>query len=94
MAAGLDPARFWEITPRLYVAEMQGAAERARHERASVYWGAILPHMKKPPSFKEFVDGKSTPHDVKSWSAAWDRIDKALARNRRKVTDGSSRPPR
>lgn len=27
-----------------------------RHDRALVWWGAMLPHLKKPPDFREFVD--------------------------------------
>jgi hypothetical protein len=55
IAAGLDPARFWELTPRLYVVEMEGAADRAKVDRAMVWYGAMLPHFKKPPSFDDFV---------------------------------------
>lgn len=55
IAAGLDPARFWELTPRLYVVEMEGAADRGKVERAMIWYGAMLPHLKKPPSFDDFV---------------------------------------
>lgn len=56
IAAGLDPARFWDLTPRLYMIEMRGADRRARIERAYVWWGAMLPHLKKPMSLQDFVD--------------------------------------
>jgi len=36
IAAGFDPARFWEITPRLYAHEMAGAIERDRRDRAAM----------------------------------------------------------
>lgn len=56
IAAGFDPARFWDLTPRLYAVEMDGAAERHRIERSNVWLGAMLPYMKKAPSYAEFVD--------------------------------------
>jgi hypothetical protein len=40
---------------------MDGAAERAKAERALVWWGAMMPHMKKPPSFDEFVQPSRKP---------------------------------
>ena len=59
VAAGFDPARFFDITPRLMSVEMDGAAERRQHERAMVWYGAMLPHFKKPPSFDQFVKPKA-----------------------------------
>lgn len=50
----MDPARFWEITPRLYHTEMNGAARRIERERSHVWWSAMMPHLKKPPSHDEF----------------------------------------
>lgn len=35
---------------------MDGAAERDRRAKALVWWGAMMPHLKKPPEFREFVD--------------------------------------
>ena len=66
---------------------MEGALERARHERALVWWGAMLPHLKKPPQFREFVGGKTPDRrqDLRACIAAWDRIDRALMANRKKV---------
>lgn len=55
IVAGFDPARFWAITPRLYVLEMNGALERVRNDRAMVWWGAMMPHLKHPPKLDQFV---------------------------------------
>lgn len=34
---------------------MKGAEARARNDRAMVWWGAMMPHMKKPPEYEQFV---------------------------------------
>lgn len=81
---GLDPARFWEITPRLFLVEMEGAALRIEREREMVWWGAMLPHLKKPISLKDFVGhsdfARSREDRVRQFHAAWDKIDRALGR--------------
>ena len=64
---------------------MDGAAERMRHERAMVWWGAMLPYLKKPPKFEEFTgQKKNRVNDLQACIAAWDRIDRALSANRKK----------
>jgi len=40
---------------------MDGAQERDRQARALVWWGAMLPHLKKPPSYQEFVSPRRKP---------------------------------
>lgn len=42
VGAGLPPERFWGLTPRLYLIEMQGAAERMRRERALAWDSAVI----------------------------------------------------
>lgn len=80
--AGFDPARFWDLTPRLFALEMQGAADRMQHERAMIWSGAMLPYLKKTPSFEEFTGYKPDHSEqIKRWVSAWDRIDLALGRN-------------
>lgn len=80
---GLPPERFWEITPRLYDTEMKGAAARRKADIAMVWWGAMLPHLKKPVSLEVFVNGKEDSRaSLAAWSATWDRVDAALAANR------------
>jgi hypothetical protein len=37
---------------------MEGAELRHQRERALVWAGAMLPHLKKPPKFDEFVGAK------------------------------------
>jgi hypothetical protein len=34
---------------------MDGAAARLRREREMVWWGAMMPHMKRPPTLERFV---------------------------------------
>jgi hypothetical protein len=43
------------------VLEMRGAARRHEHERALVWWGAMMPLMKKPPGFAAFVQPGERP---------------------------------
>ena len=74
IAAGFDPARFWEITPRLYTLEMDGAADRMKREKSMIWWGAMMPHMKKPPTFEDFT-GFKTKAARSDWEAelsAWE----------------------
>jgi len=71
----LDPARFWELTPRLFMLEMAGAAMRHERDRALVWWGAMMPHMKTKPGFSEFTGIKKTEarrdweSDLSKWQA-------------------------
>jgi len=65
---------------------MEGAQDRLRNDRAMIWWGAMLPHLKKPPSFDKFVgQSENRVRDVAACVAAWDRVDRALSRNRKKA---------
>lgn len=45
----------------------------------------MLPHLKKPPKFEEFIgQKKNRANDLQACIAAWDRIDRALSANRKK----------
>lgn len=83
----MDPARFWDLTPRLFSVEMEGAALRLDRQREMTWWGAMLPHLKKPIDLQTFVgrvDAARTKADrAKAFHAAWDKIDRALARSNR-----------
>ncbi len=63
---------------------MDGAALRIERERELVWWGAMLPHLKKPVSLKDFVGRReitrSRAERVRDFHAAWDKIDRALGR--------------
>ena len=84
ISAGLPPSRFWEITPRLLAAEMAGARIRQERERELVWFGAMMPRLKNPPTLEKFVGrARSETGRVRNFHSAWDRIDAALARNRR-----------
>lgn len=83
IAAGFDPARFWKITPRLFVLEMDGASQRLQRERSNVWWGALLARMDKPPTHEAFTGAKpDRTEQIKRWAEAWDKVDRALSRNR------------
>jgi hypothetical protein len=59
VAAGLPPERFWTLTPRLYMIEMRGAAdrlERQRRERIEDAWlVATLGRAKRIPSLDRLL---------------------------------------
>lgn len=56
IGAGLPPERFWTLTPRLYLIEMQGAAERMRRERGQAWDSAMLGRDGvKPPDRDKYV---------------------------------------
>lgn len=61
---------------------MDGAAERIKREKALVWWGAMMPGAKDPPSFEAFTGYKpDRTEEIRRWLSAWDRVDRALARN-------------
>jgi hypothetical protein len=65
---------------------MGGAEERDRRAKALVWWGAMMPHLKKPPEFREFIGGgpnRASRADIAACVAAWDRVDRALMANRK-----------
>ena len=59
MSAGIDPAGFWSLTPRLYLAQMKGASarlEREQKDRAWLAWHtALLTRAETLPEFSKFV---------------------------------------
>ena len=63
---------------------MEGAALRLEREREMVWWGAMLPHLKKTPDLKTFVGrvdvARTRAERVRQFHAAWDKIDRALGR--------------
>lgn len=84
IGAGLDPARFWDVTPRLALIEMNGAELRHRRDRANVWLGAAMSRAEKLPTFEKFVgidQDRSTY--VRQFDDAWDRLDRSLERNRK-----------
>lgn len=83
VGAGLDPARFWEITPRLFVTEMRGAAIRHQRERSVAWMTAMLPNLKKPPTYQDYVGVKEDRAAyVRRFNEEWDRLDRAIGRSR------------
>ena len=84
IAAGFDPARFWDLTPRLYVTEMEGAEQRAKVRRSEIWFTAMLPQLKQVPSHQEFVGGRDPKADKAACIAAWDRLDRVLDHTQRR----------
>jgi len=76
IAAGLPPERFWTLTPRLFMTEMRGAAERMRRERGLAWDTAVMSRDgAKPPKRDEYV-GHPVRRSVRvpTWqeqAAAW-----------------------
>jgi hypothetical protein len=61
---------------------MEGAAMRMANRRSEVWLTAMLPHMEKPPQLYEFVHGEKDKRSERiKCIEAWDKIDRALARN-------------
>ncbi|MCJ8138434.1 hypothetical protein [Falsirhodobacter halotolerans] len=84
VALGLDAARFWGVTPRLLKLEMDGAEARLRRDRELTWWGAMLPHLKKPVPLEKFMGQKVDPATrAAAFNAAWDRVDRAFNRKGR-----------
>lgn len=83
MAAGFDPSSFWTLTPRLFLAHMEGAAKRLARERELVWFGAMLPHLKEPVTLEKFVGMKPDNRErVRRFHRTWDKIDRALSRSK------------
>lgn len=81
ISAGLPPERFWQITPRLLALEMAGAQRRLAREREMVWFSAMMPHLKTPPSLQNFVGRVEAPAErAARFHAAWDKVDRALSR--------------
>lgn len=83
--AGFDPARFWKITPRLYVFEMESAADKAEIRLREVWFSGMLSSLKKPPTIEEFSRGTRARSDIAACLMQWDKVDAALAANRNKA---------
>ncbi len=70
VSAGFDPAAFWELSPRLYLIQMQGARKRleAEHEnRAWLAWHVeALRRCEKMPDLQKFVAGKAAQPKTQS----------------------------
>lgn len=78
----MDPARFWDLSPRLLDLEFRGARLRLRRERELAWFAAMLPHLKRPVTLDEFLGGPVDDRDrVKRFHDAWDRVDRALMRH-------------
>jgi len=77
----MDPARFWQITPRLLEIEIRGVKQRLKRERELVWWGAMLPHMTKPVPLEVFLGQPvNEAARVRKFHAAWDKVDRAMRR--------------
>ncbi len=58
---------------------------RIQRERSHVWYSAMMPTLKKPPTFAEFVGKEPDRGSAKQRCLeAWDKVDRALARNRKR----------
>ncbi len=65
---------------------------RYRSRRADIWFAAMLPNLKTVPSLEEFCDGaRPKGQRIAEWVDAWDKVDRALARN--SAAAGSGLPP-
>lgn len=78
IAAGLPPERFWTLTPRLYLIEMAGAAERHRRERGLGWDLAVIGRDGVKPPERDVFAGPPllaqparAPHDWRAELAKW-----------------------
>jgi hypothetical protein len=59
IAAGLPPERFWTLTPRLYLVEIRGAADRLQREKRNqieaAWLFAVLARTKKIPDLEKLL---------------------------------------
>jgi len=59
ISAGLPPDRFWDLTPRLYMLEMKGAAKRIERDSRSAleaaWLGAKLQRAAKIPTLEKLL---------------------------------------
>ena len=87
---GMPSDEFWRLTPWLFRIHIEAFAEKIEDEHRMRAWhtwhGALLSRLKKLPSFKEFVDGKSSrsttnPDEIKkAFRAYQDKNDQAKKR--------------
>ena len=91
VSVGFDPAAFWRLTPRLYVAHMKGAEARLEREhkgRAWLAWhGEALNRTKRMPPFDKFSGAKKPPPKAQSpdvLQAMCDALAKAWGSSSRK----------
>lgn len=62
---------------------MDGAAERFKAKRALVWWGAMMPNLKDPPSLEKFSGYVPDKREqLRRFVEAWDRVDAGLRRNK------------
>ncbi|MBR9840208.1 MAG: hypothetical protein GYB50_20295 [Rhodobacteraceae bacterium] len=73
VAAGFDPAAFWSLTPRLYLAQMRGARRRMEEQDTGslhlAWLTAALMRTQKFPSLKKLLrrhGARDTADDLKS----------------------------
>lgn len=72
MEVGLDPGRFWHLTPKEVAREMAAVIKRLsreQNERAWLAWHiAALGRVKKLPKLKDLMTAKATPKPSKPQS--------------------------
>lgn len=75
----MDPARFWDITPRLMSLEVAGAQIRIKRDRELTWFAAMLPHLEKKPTLPQFLGEKPDEATrIREFHEAWDKVDRGL----------------
>lgn len=66
--------------------EMEGSAMRDERKRSEIWSTAMLPYLENPPTYEEFVNGERDKRRMlKECLEAWDKVDVALAANRKRT---------
>lgn len=82
IAAGLPCERFWDLTPRLYLIEMEGARGRLEREQKDrlegAWYGELLRRQKKLPKLEKLLAGDPPPKSKEELQAALSAIRERL----------------
>ncbi|WP_353472323.1 hypothetical protein PVT71_13610 [Salipiger sp. H15] len=82
VAAGFDPAAFWSLTPRLYLAQMRGARRRLEAEEMlsvqQAWLTATLMRAKKIPDLKKLLRRRSPAESREEFKAKLAAMSSAL----------------
>ena len=88
VAAGLDPAEFWRITPRVFEVHLAGAVDRLEREQSDRAWLAwhiaALQRTKKLPRLRDLQPrsrpktGAQSPAEMIAIARQWHAKIKAM----------------
>lgn len=71
MSLGLDPAMYWELSPREGEIIVGGVLSRIRREHnermTAAYWAGVIPVSKKPPKLSDLLVDVEEEPTAKDW---------------------------